>query len=165
MPIDGAPVALIVPHAGYTYSGQVAAAEFKQLAQGTYDVAVIIGADHAEPISDPIAVYPEGGFETPLGVVPVDADLAHALIAADPRIKADPAAHVGEHVIEIELPFLQRVCPGCRIVPVLIGTDDPAAVEALGNALAKVLPGRRAVMIASSDLSHYPARRCGNGGP
>ena len=156
-PIDGAPVALIVPHAGYAYSGQVAAAGFKQLAQGTYDVAVIIGADHAEPISDPIAVYPDGGFETPLGVVPVDTDLAQALIAADPRIKADPAAHAGEHVIEIELPFLQRVCPGCRIVPVLIGTDDPATVEALGNALAKVLPGRRAVMIASSDLSHYPA--------
>ena len=113
-----------MPHAGYAYSGQVAAVGFKQLAQGTYDVAVIIGADHAEPISDPIAVYPEGGFETPLGVVPVDADLAKALIAADPRIKADPAAHRGEHVVEIELPFLQRVCPGCRIVPVLIGTDD-----------------------------------------
>ena len=156
-PIDGAPIALIVPHAGYTYSGQVAAVGFKQLAQGTYDVAVIIGADHAEPISDPIAVYPDGGFETPLGVVPVDTDLAQALIAADPRIKADPAAHAGEHVVEIELPFLQRVCPGCRIVPVLIGTDDPAAVQALGDALAKVLPGRRAVMIASSDLSHYPA--------
>ena len=130
---------------------------FKQLAQGAYDVAVIIGADHAEPISNPIAVYPDGGFETPLGVVRVDADLAQALIAADPRIKADPAAHQGEHVIEIELPFLQLVCPDCRIVPVLVGTDDPAAVEALGDALAKVLPGRRAVMIASSDLSHYPA--------
>jgi AmmeMemoRadiSam system protein B/AmmeMemoRadiSam system protein A len=155
--IDGAPVALIVPHAGYAYSGQVAAAGFKQLAQGTYDVAVIIGADHAEPISDPIAVYPDGGFETPLGVVPVDTDLAQALIAADSRIKADPAAHAGEHVVEIELPFLQRVCPGCRIVPVLIGTDDPATVAALGDTLAKVLPGRRAVMIASSDLSHYPA--------
>ena len=64
-----APVALIVPHAGYTYSGQVAAVGIKQLAQETYDVAVIIGADHAEPISDPIAVYPDGGFETPLGVV------------------------------------------------------------------------------------------------
>jgi MEMO1 family protein len=156
-PIDGAPIALIVPHAGYTYSGQVAATGFKQLAQGTYDVAVIIGADHAEPISNPIAVYPEGGFETPLGVVPVDADLAQAIIAADPNIKADPAAHQGEHVIEMELPFLQRVCPNCKIVPVLIGTDDPVTVAALGNALAKVLPGRRAVMIASSDLSHYPA--------
>ena len=155
--VDGAPIALIVPHAGYPYSGQVAAAGFKQLAQGAYDVAVIVGADHAEPISNPIAVYPDGGFETPLGVVPVDAGLAQALIAADPRIKADPVAHQGEHVIEIELPFLQRVCPRCKIVPVLIGTSDPAVVQALGDALAKVLPGRQAVMIASSDLSHYPA--------
>ena len=156
-PIDGAPIALIVPHAGYAFSGAVAATGFAQLRNGEYDTAVIIAADHQEPISDPIAVWPDGAFETPLGPVPVDSSLAQALIAADPRIKADRAAHQEEHSIEIELPFLQQVCPNCSIVPVLMGRDDDETVRALADALKQVLPGRKAVVIASSDLSHYPA--------
>jgi AmmeMemoRadiSam system protein B/AmmeMemoRadiSam system protein A len=156
-PVDGAPLALIVPHAGYAYSGPVAAYGFKQLEGKEYDVAVIIAADHQVPLSNPISVWAEGGFATPLGVVPVDGEVARALIAADPRITFDPASHEGEHPIEIQLPFLQRVCPGCRIVPILMGTDDEESVEALADALLSALPGRRAVVIASSDLSHYPA--------
>jgi AmmeMemoRadiSam system protein B/AmmeMemoRadiSam system protein A len=155
-PRDGAPIALIVPHAGYAYSGAVAATGFAQLRNGEYDTAVIIASDHQEPISDPIAVWPDGAFETPLGRVPVDSGLAQALIAADPRIKADRAAHQGEHTIEIELPFLQEVCPNCSIVPILMGRDDDETVRALADALIQVLPGRKAVVIASSDLSHYP---------
>jgi MEMO1 family protein len=153
---DGAPIALIVPHAGYAYSGAVAATGFAQLRNGEYDTAVIIASDHQEPISDPIAIWPDGAFETPLGRVPVDSGLAQALIAADPRIKADRAAHQGEHPIEIELPFLQEVCPNCSIVPILMGRDDDETVRALADALTRVLPGRKAVVIASSDLSHYP---------
>jgi AmmeMemoRadiSam system protein B/AmmeMemoRadiSam system protein A len=156
-PLDGQPLAMVVPHAGYVYSGPVAAYAFKQLEGGPYDVAVIIAADHQPPLSNPISVWAEGGFETPLGVVPVDVELAQALVAADPRIVADPAPEQGEHVIEIELPFLQRVCPACRILPVLMGRDDADSVAALTDALLAVLPGRRAVVIASSDLSHYPA--------
>ncbi len=155
--VDGAPMALIVPHAGYAYSGPVAAYGFKQLEGKEYDVAIIIAADHQVPLSNSISVWAEGGFATPLGVVAVDEELAGALVAADPRITFDPAAHEGEHSIEIQLPFLQRVCPACRIVPVLMGTDDEESVEALANALLSALPGRRAVVIASSDLSHYPA--------
>ncbi len=157
-PVDGAPLALIVPHAGYVYSGPVAAAGFRQLEQGEYDIAVIIAADHQSPLSNPISVWAEGGFETPLGVVPVDVELAAALLEADPRITFDPAAHGYEHPIEIELPFLQRVCPGCALAPVLMGADDEETVQALSDALLAVLPGRRAVVIASSDLSHYPSR-------
>jgi AmmeMemoRadiSam system protein B/AmmeMemoRadiSam system protein A len=157
-PVDGAPIALIVPHAGYVFSGPVAAAGFRQLTTGQYDVAVIIAADHQAPLSRPISVWAEGAWETPLGLVPVDADLARALIQADPRITFDPDAHQGEHPIEIELPFLQRVCPQCRIVPILMSADDEETVQALADALLTVLPGRRAVVIASSDLSHYPSR-------
>jgi AmmeMemoRadiSam system protein B/AmmeMemoRadiSam system protein A len=155
-PVDGAPISLVVPHAGYAYSGPVAAVGFRQLENGEYDVAVIIASDHQLPLSDPISVWAEGGFETPLGVVPVDVDLAQELLEADPRITFDPAAHEGEHVIEIELPFLQRVCPHCRIVPVLMSTEDEATVQSLADALLETLPDRRAVVIASSDLSHYP---------
>jgi AmmeMemoRadiSam system protein B/AmmeMemoRadiSam system protein A len=156
-PVDGEPIAIIVPHAGYVYSGPVAAHGFKQLEGGGYDVAVIIAADHQPPVSKPISVWAEGGFETPLGMVPVDADLAEALVAADPSITSDTAPHQGEHPIEIQLPFLQRVCPDCRIVPVLMGSDTDESVAALSEALLSVLPGRRAVVIASSDLAHYPS--------
>jgi AmmeMemoRadiSam system protein B/AmmeMemoRadiSam system protein A len=156
-PVDGEPIAIVVPHAGYVYSGPVAAYGFRQLEEGEYDVAVIIAADHQPPLSNPISVWAEGGFETPLGIVPVDVELAEALVAADSNITSDTAPHQGEHPIEIELPFLQRVCPNCRIVPVLMGTDSEESVEALTEALLSVLPSRRAVVIASSDLSHYPA--------
>ena len=155
-PVDGPPIGLIVPHAGYVYSGPVAACGFRQLEGGQYDVAIIIASDHQPPISNPISVWAEGGFETPLGVVPVDVELAQALVAADPRITADLAAHEDEHPIEIELPFLQQVCPGCSIVPVLMGADDEETVGVLTDALLEALPGKRAVIIASSDLSHYP---------
>lgn len=155
-PSEGTPLGLVVPHAGYIYSGAVAAAGFKQLEGHPLDTAVIISADHQRPLSQPIAVYAEGGFATPLGVVAVDVALAQALIAAEPKIRADTSAHAREHVIEIELPFLQRVCPQCKIVPILMGDDADETVNALANALLRVLPGRRAVVIASSDLSHYP---------
>ncbi len=157
-PVDGAPLALIVPHAGYVFSGPVAAAGFRQLRNGEYDVAVIIASDHQAPLSSPVSVWAEGAWETPLGRIPVDADLAQALVQADPRITFDPAAHQWEHPIEIELPFLQRVCPHCRIVPVLMGADDEGTVQVLADALLSALPDRKAVVIASSDLSHYPSR-------
>ncbi len=156
-PVDGEPIALVVPHAGYVYSGPVAAYGFKQLEGVSYDVAVVIAADHQWPLSAPISVWAEGGFETPLGVVPVDVALARALVEADSRITDDVAAHEGEHSIEIELPFLQRACPGCDVVPVLMGDDSQETVQALTDALLGVIAGKRAVVIASSDLAHYPA--------
>jgi AmmeMemoRadiSam system protein B/AmmeMemoRadiSam system protein A len=155
-PVDGAPLALVAPHAGYVFSGPVAATSFKQMVGHEYDVAVIIASDHQAPLSQPISVWAQGGFETPLGVVPVDEALASALIETDERITFSPSTYEKEHVIEIELPFLQRVCPDCRIVPVLMGADDEETIGVLTDALVSVLPGRRVVVIASSDLSHYP---------
>ena len=156
-PSDGNPIALIVPHAGYVFSGPVAAYGFKQMTNADYDTAVIIASDHQYPISDPISIWAEGGFETPLGVIPVDTELSAAIIASDSRITFDAMAHEGEHPIEIELPFLQRVCPQCRIVPILMGDDSQESIQILAEALIEVLPGKRAVVIASSDLSHYPS--------
>jgi AmmeMemoRadiSam system protein B/AmmeMemoRadiSam system protein A len=155
-PIDGDPIALIVPHAGYTFSGPVAAYGFKQMDGKPYDTAIIIASDHQPPLSNPISVWAEGGFETPLGVVPVDTELAKALIASNPAITFDKQTHLDEHPIEIELPFLQRVCPDCSIVPILMGTSDEDAINALAESLLSVLSDKRVVLIASSDLSHYP---------
>ena len=155
--VEASPIALIVPHAGYIYSGQVAAYAFKQLEGRDIQTAVIIGPNHTRPDFDQVSVYPEGAFRTPLGLVLVDRELAHELIAADERIVSRPDVHRSEHSIEVELPFLQRVCPRCRIVPVIMGTPSPENCRALAHALAKALPGRQAVIIASSDLSHYPS--------
>ena len=157
MPVDGEPLGLLVPHAGYYYSGATAACAFKQLAGIPYEVAVIIAADHQQPVSRPISVWARGGFATPLGVVPVAEELAQALVDTNFRIRFDPDTHAGEHGIEMALPFLQRVCPGCAIVPILMGQRDRHTVNALTEALTAHLSGRRAVVIASSDLSHYPA--------
>ena len=156
-PVDGEPIALVVPHAGYVFSGPIAAYGFKQLRGLSLDVAVVIASDHAPPISRPISVWAQGGFETPLGTVLIDEGVAQALLDADRRISFDPSTHEREHPIEIELPYLQRVCPECRIVPILMGSDDQAAISALAEALIDALAGRKAVIIASSDLSHYPS--------
>ena len=155
-PVDGEPLALIVPHAGYMYSGPVAAAGFKQLEGVDLEVVVIIASDHQAPLSAPISVWSKGGFETPLGVVKVDVDIAEKILQSDPLFTFDPAAHTGEHPIEIQLPFLQRVCPNCSVVPILMSEEDEDTVDRLAKALSKTLPGKKAVIIASSDLSHYP---------
>ena len=156
--VDGAPLGLIVPHAGYRYSGATAAYGFKQLSGAQIRTAVVIAADHQPPLSQPISVWARGGFETPLGVIPVDEQTAERLLGHDTRIQFDPKSHALEHPIEIELPFLKRVLPDCRIVPILMMSDaDDATVELLSEALASALPETGAVVIASSDLSHYPS--------
>jgi AmmeMemoRadiSam system protein B len=156
--VEGEPIALIVPHAGYVYSGQVAAYAFKQMEGVKYESIVIVGNNHRDPTFHNISVWAEGPFETPLGLIPVDGEVAQALMAADERIVFEKKVHLYEHSIEVELPFLQRVCPDCRMVPVIVGEPSKENIEALSQALIKVLAGKKALIIASSDLSHYPHR-------
>jgi AmmeMemoRadiSam system protein B len=155
-PLGERPIALVVPHGSYIMSGEVAAHGYKQLEGYDYDVAVIIGVDHFRPLAMPIAVWTTGAWETPLGKVQVDADLAQALVAADKRITANREVFSQEHPIETQIPFIQRTCPSCKIVPVIMGNEYKADIDALANALIELLPGRRAIIIASSDLSHFP---------
>jgi AmmeMemoRadiSam system protein B/AmmeMemoRadiSam system protein A len=156
-PIDGDPLAVIVPHAGYQYSGAVAAYGFKQLENREIETAVVLASDHQPPLSQPISVWSRGGFDTPLGVATVNQQLAEQLVQHDADIRFDPQTHLSEHPIEIELPFLKRVSPDCRIIPVQIGSTEPSAVELLTQALDEVLPRTGVVVVASSDLAHYPA--------
>ena len=150
------PLAIIVPHAGYIFSGQVAAYAFKQIEGVKYEAIVVVGTNHTMPGFDRVSVYAEGAFETPLGLVPIDTELAQALIAANERIVFDRGVHRDEHSIEVELPFLQRLYPGHAIVPVIVGEPSPENCQALSEALAHVLSGKKALIVASSDLSHYP---------
>lgn len=160
-PVDGAPKALIVPHAGYTYSGKIAAAGWRQIENAEYDLAVILAPAHRVRPPKPLAVWECGAFTTPLGDVPVDADVCRSLIEACPHIAADHAPHLPEHAIEIQLPFLQRVSPRCRIVPLVMGDGghDAGVIESVARALTQATAGRRSVIVASSDLSHYPSYR------
>jgi len=151
------PIAIIVPHAGYVFSGQVAAYAFKQIEGVDYEAIVVLGTNHSAPGFRQVSVYAEGAFETPLGLVPVDTELAKALIAANERIIFDRGVHRDEHSIEVELPFLQRLYPGHAIVPVIVGEPSPENCEALSEALAQVLSGKKALIVASSDLTHYPS--------
>ena len=152
----------LVPHAGWSYSGALAALTFKALcAAGDVDTVVLFGADHFGTVQRG-EVYPTGAWETPLGEVTVDEELAAAIIAAGAPFRANPAAHDyhatyrrAEHSIEVQLPLLKAVAPEAKIVPIAV-PPTRLAVE-IGQAVADVLaraPGRTAV-VGSTDLTHH----------
>ncbi len=144
--------AILAPHAGMLFSGAVAARAHKAAA-GKYDVAVLVGPSHFTGFEG-AAVYPEGAFESPLGLSAVDSEGVAALCAsAVARPMAAP--HEREHSIEMQIPFLQRIHAGLPIVPVLMGYQRRETIVALAAALAEAFSARRALLLASTDLSHY----------
>lgn len=147
-------VALIAPHAGYPYSGSIAAHAFKQIEKSTYDVIVLVGKSHHEGF-DFAAVWPYGAFYTPLGKVPVSS-LAYALVATSPLFKAYLDPHIPEHSLEVMLPFIQHVIPHTPIIPILLGNDNAEMITTMSAVLTKVLKNKKVLIIASTDLSHYP---------
>ncbi|MFB0534431.1 MAG: AmmeMemoRadiSam system protein B [Anaerolineae bacterium] len=156
--IEGEPIALIVPHAGYIFSGWVAAYAFRQIEGLDYDTVVVIGDTHAGGGSAPIAVWARGTYETPLGAVPVDEEVAAALLAADSRILFDRAGHESEHPVENQIPFLQRALDGdFKVVPIVLHGDSLEVAEVLSQALVEALANRKALIVASTDLAHWPA--------
>jgi len=153
----GNPVAIVVPHAGYIYSGQICADGFRQAANSKYDTVVVLGTNHTNGSFRKVSLYPGGGFRTPLGDVPVDRDIVAALIAAAPEdCVLDKSLHASEHSVEVMVPFIQVVFPKAKILPAVVGSSDPDITARFGRALAKVLKNKRALIVASSDLSHYP---------
>ncbi len=153
------PVALVAPHAGYVYCGGVLAEAWRQAQPHRYDLIVLLGTNHTIAGLEQAAVWTGGAWRTPLGAAAVDAGAAAALVvAAGSDATTDPAPHRREHSIEIQVPFAQRLFPGVKILPVIVGSEDPARCERLGKTLAAVVRDRRALIVASSDLSHYPSR-------
>lgn len=151
-PVAERVVGLLAPHAGHRFSGPVAAHAFKLVRGLAVDVVAIIGPSHY-PYEAQIVVTGHDAYQTPLGTVPVTREALNAL-AADVSLHAvyeDP-----EHALEIELPFLQRVLSEpFRILPLALIDQSLAQAQALGTALAQVLHGQRALLVASSDLSHF----------
>jgi len=147
-------IALISPHAGYAYSGQVAAYGYGLLKQQKFGTVVIIAPSHHAAFSG-VSVYDQGGYRTPLGLVPLDRALIDRLEQRENRIRYVPEAHRREHSLEIQLPFLQTVMPGFKLVPLVMGDQSYATCQWLAEALAHCLRGKSALIVASSDLSHF----------
>lgn len=158
---------LISPHAGLVYSGSVAACGYYRLAEdGLPETVVIIGPNH-RAYFPAIALSDDDAWSTPLGEMSVDSAIARKIVDLLPQADIDSAAHADEHSLEVQIPFLQYLAQSAgveiSIVPVLIGaaaqaTAADSAVEiarSLGDAIARALEGRDAVVIASTDFTHY----------
>ncbi len=149
-------IALIVPHAGYIYSGQIDADAYNQVKGNKYDLIVILGTNHTTAGFEGISVYPEGAFATPIGNMEIDDKTAGELLKKDSDITADLSVHKKEHSIEVQIPFLKYLFPQTKILPVIVGKPDIEMCTRFGKALSAVLKDKKVLVIASSDLSHYP---------
>lgn len=150
----GTITALIVPHAGLVYSGAAAATAFNAIDPGGVGTILMLGSAHYVPVAG-AALYP-GDYATPLGRVEYDPALASALLKASDRIQPMPEAHEREHSIEVNVPFIQRRFPQAKLVALVMNAEDLATAREVGEALAKAASGRKVLVVASSDLSHYP---------
>jgi hypothetical protein len=151
------PVAGIVPHAGWHYSGGVAGRVWRALRETTRPETIIIfGTVHYPGVADN-AAYPDGSWQTPIGPIEVDAELARSLGGAlGPLLLLDPEAHDREHSIEVNLPFVKALFPECRILPIAV--PPSAAAATLGGRIAELTAGRSIIAVGSTDLTHYGDR-------
>lgn len=152
-------LALIVPHAGYIYSGGVAAQAYAQLKGRKPERVVVVSPSHIEAFNF-AAVYDGDAYATPLGSIPVDKAFAAKLAAQSPLIKLSSRGHTSsggqsEHALEVQLPFLQRVLGQFKLVPIIMGEQNYETCRVLGVALAKLAQGTDTLLVASSDLSHF----------
>jgi len=153
--VGGKIVALISPHAGYPYSGQVAAHAYKLIEGKAFDSVVVIAPSHYVPFKG-VSLYDRGGFRTPLGVVAVDVELSKKMMEKRKEIQFFPAAHGQEHSLEIQLPFLQVVLKTFKLVPIVMEPDwSWETCQYLATAIAETVKGKNVLLIASSDLSHF----------
>jgi AmmeMemoRadiSam system protein B len=148
---EGDLVGLVVPHAGYMYSGQVAAYAYEQLSTRAFSRVVIVSPVH-RMYPGSFAVTEKAYYETPLGLVPVDEELVQ-LIARRLTLRRSPQD--SEHSLEIQLPFLQHVLGDFRLVPIMMGDQDWQSASELGQALAQALDEETTLLVASTDLSHF----------
>jgi len=155
---------VLVPHAGLAYSGLVAAAAWRLVARGGGGPAptiVLLGTNHGASWLDGVGAWDRGPWSTPLGDVDVDRALGEAILELGPPFEPDAACHVGEHSLEVQLPFVARLVPGARIVALAIGTGTGGQAIGAGERLGRLLARRRAageqiILAISTDMAHYP---------
>ena len=147
---------LIVPHAGYRYSGPVAAhSYYHQASAGIFESIIILGPNHTG-LGSGVSTMTEGEWSTPLGDVPIDTDLAQEIVDSSDLVDVEDEAHRNEHSIEVQLPFLQFIYPRrFKFVPICMMLQDLQTSIEVGEAIAKAAENHRAIVLASSDWTHY----------
>jgi AmmeMemoRadiSam system protein B/AmmeMemoRadiSam system protein A len=157
---DGEIVALIAPHAGHAYSGFTAANSYKQVMGNHYDAVIVLAPSHHEAFYG-ASVFNKDGYETPLGIVPVEKSIANAIIEADKNIRFTWEGHRDEHSLEIQLPFLQVAVPDLKIVPIVLWDYSWENCQHLAEAITRAVQGKKVLLVASSDLYHgYSYEEC-----
>ncbi len=153
-PVNGEILGLLLPHAGYLFSGFVAAHGFKAIEGKKFETVILIGDSHYERFEG-VSVWEKGEWETPLGRVKVDEALAEKILTHSKRFFVRDSAHLFEHSLEVQIPFLQTVLKSFEILPLIFGSENRDWQD-LARAILKVSQDKKILIIASSDLSHYP---------
>lgn len=148
--------AVISPHAGYIYSGPVAAYGYKAVSRYNFDTVVILAPSHRAYFQG-FAIWDEGIFKTPLGNITIDAESANVLLRSHGVFRANKDVHKGEHSLEVQLPFLQYIFKDFLLLPLLVGAANEGMYQDAAKALARVINAseRHFLIVASTDLSHY----------
>ena len=153
--LEGEVLGMVVPHAGYMFSGGVAARAYRQIFGSEAEIVVIIAPSHYEYFTE-ITVFNGYGYSTPLGTIPVDKQLATELVRQSPQIIFSDKGHrFEEHALEVQLPFLQKIFNTFKFIPIIMGEHNRYNIESLAKGLSSVLKNKKALIVASSDLSHF----------
>ncbi|NVM29279.1 MAG: AmmeMemoRadiSam system protein B [Candidatus Helarchaeota archaeon] len=149
-------VAIVSPHAGYVYSGAIAAHAYADLASdGKPDLFIVVGIDHRGYGAAPASIQTEGGWKTPLGTAKINTETAKKILANSDRISDSARAHSMEHSLELQVPFLQYVYGDISFIPIMLSTGSLAAFQAIGKAIADATKETNVVLIASTDFTHF----------
>ncbi len=153
--LEGEIVALVSPHAGYMYSGLVAAHAYKLIEGKSFDAVCVVAPSH-RALFDGTSVYNRGSYRTPLGLVPIDVDRCQKLTEKRKEVRFLPEAHAHEHSLEVQIPFLQVALKSFKLIPLM---TEPywswESCESLGFAISETVIGGNILLVASSDLSHF----------
>lgn len=161
--IAGRPLALVAPHAGYPYSGRIAARAYKLLEGEQFDTVVVISPSHTVFFKGS-SVYDGDGYETPLGLIETDRAMSEKIAGINPSVTLSNMGHAsgrkrGEHALEVQLPFLQIALGKFKLVAIVMGDQEEESIRSLGETLASALVGSNSLMIASTDLSHFHSEK------
>jgi MEMO1 family protein len=154
--VPGDILAVISPHAGYIYSGHVAAYGYKAVSPQKFDTVIVLAPSH-RALFQGIAVWDDGAFRTPLGDIAIDTATSNELIRQGSVFRANREVHKGEHSLEVQLPFLQCIFNDFLLVPLLVGAGDDDMYEEAAGVLERVITAsdKHFLIVASTDLSHY----------
>ena len=152
--------ALVVPHAGYPFSGRIAACAFKEVSRQSFDLAIVLAPSHREAFQG-ATLYPGDAYQTPLGEITIDQKAAKKLLTSCPVLNSSKTGHLYEHAVEVVLPFLQVLNPELKFIPIVMGQCDYDACQELARCIADLYAQYNILLIASSDLYHgYSYSEC-----